>query len=304
MTITARELILRSATEQTVDGVFTAEVKWTLSISFGGLEAYQVLPSSAVEVFQSSLPRDGSPYPGKPFVTCRKTASGTTGQAGVYSYAATYSDKGSGSENSNGQTGSTNEDPRLDSPVIRSNATMMTRAITRDWEDNAILNTAGDPIKASKEDNTIGFSVQVPVAYIPNWLVEARNSVNIAPVTIAGYAVAAKQGRFVLPSSWLSEKKNRNGIDYYTLSYDYLIDERDEHAQFPLNAGFREKVPNVALGSIQKAITLKDGSEPSDPAPLNQDGTVMVNPDPESVIFVRVDRYQQTDHSIIPGIGG
>ncbi len=302
MTITRRTLSLTSASASTSNGVFTAEVKWTMSVNFDE-DVVSVLPDRIAKIWESELPLTGSPYPGNPFCTCRTVSAKTSNTPGVYEFTAKYSDANSSTEDED-KDGSTNENPLLDSPIIRSMSSMNQRAITRDRDDKAILNTAGDPLKASKMDNTIGFQISQSVAGIPGWLLGMRNSLNDSPIRVAGLYIDTEQARFILPSGWLSEKKSRNDIDYYDFNYEILIDERDEHAAFPLNAGFRELVPGPVFGDpgVLKTITEKDGSEPSDPVPLGLDGLKIENPTPDNAIFQRIDRYELRDFTQLPGV--
>jgi hypothetical protein len=292
---TAISQTLASAVAARKKGVFTATVVWTLqaSISDGLID---MVPDRVAFLFLASLPLEGSPYPGVPLATCRGVSCTTTDESGIYTFTAEYSDENSAEQ------GATNENPLLDRPIIKPVANIESKLMTRDRDGLAILNTARDPLLQSVDDNTIGFQITANVGTIPNWLGGLRNTCNSGAITIAGLPIAAEAARFILPSNWLSSQKSRNDVNYWEFTFDIMIDEQDKHYGYPLNAGFRHLVFDQDFNKVQATITAKDGSEPTEPVPLDLSGEQIEEPAPESVIYRETKKYPMASYYDLPGI--
>ena len=299
MTATAISQTLARAVAARKKGVFTANVVWTLQTSISD-DLIDMVPDRVAFLFLASLPLEGSPYPGVPLATCRGVSCTTTDEAGIYTFTAEYSDENSAEQ------GATNENPLLDLPIVKPLANIQSKLITRDRDGNAILNAAGDPIKQTKEDNTIGFAITANVASIPNYLGALRNTCNDATITVAGLPIVAEAARFILPANWLSSLKNRNDANYYEFNYELMIDEADSHYGYPLNAGFRALfLADDGAGGFEYkpgTITEEDGSEPSEPIPLTDTGTKLEAPTPSTVTYREVKKYPLVSYSNLPGV--
>lgn len=294
MAATPISISLVKTTAGRKDGVFTAQLTWSLHVSVAETEV-EMLADVIASLFPD-LPVEGETYPGKTLVTCRGVKVERI-EGGYYKYVADYSD-----ENSFEEDRGTNENPLLDRPRIRPVGGMQSRSITRDRDDEGILNSANDPILQSMDDNIVGFQITQNVAEIPSYAFSLRNTCNSAPITIGGIPVSTNAARYVLPNSWLSDPKKRNDITYYEFSFELLIDERDTHYGYPLDAGFRKTIFDDDFNLIQVAITLDDGSEPSEPVPLNGEGDVLEDPTPDNAVYRIVKKYPEADYSALPGV--
>lgn len=292
-------------TEARKKGVFTAQMDWTLRVVHTA--TIEDLAPSVVAGLFGDLPVEGSAYstynPLWPLVTCRGVSCEQI-LGGVFLYKTEWSD-----ENSKDDEQATDTDPLNDLPIIKPIGGTRERAITRDRNDEIILNAAGDPIAQSIEDNIIGLSVSANVAVdsgIESVVLSLRNRVNYARIQVGNWTIEKNVARVMFGSGFLSEVKRRNDTEYFELNYELIIDERDKHRGTPLNAGFRQKVevdPIGFPGVYQiKTILADDGSEPSEPVPLNADGTKMDNPQPDTVIYLDVEKYQEGDFTLLPGI--
>lgn len=283
------------ATATKTDGVFTATVVWSLKVAIDS-SYYNMLPDvvAARYIAAGILPIEGYVYPSYSFASCRSTTC-KKGEGGIYQFTAEYSDKNSSEEKKG-----TDENPLLDLPIVKPTSGMITRALTRDIDGKAILNTAGDPIIQTVEDNTIGLSITANVPYVYSSFLALRNTCNVAAITVSGINISAKAARFVLPANWVSEPKARNDIQYLEFTYELLIDEYDLHYGRPLNAGFRTKTGLVP--ERLKTITNGDGSEISEPAMLDEDGFYIPDATPDDAFFLTVKKYPTADYSILPGV--
>jgi len=273
------------------DGVFTATIQWTLVVKVVD-NPYLMLPDWVASLFIAYLPVRGTRYHNlRPWVTCR-TTKGAQVKGGVYSFTATYSDKNSFEEEPGEE-----ENPLNDRAKVLPVALVKNRAVYRDRDDNAILNSAKDPVIQTMDENQIGFKIKKNVASVPSWVFTHTNTCNSNGISVEGLPLPANSARLIFPSDWWSEPKSRNEITYYVISFELLIDFRDLHYGWPLDAGFRELVEGK-----QVAIVSSDGSEPSSPVPLNGDGTRMTAPTPETVRYLEIKKYPEVNYSILPGV--
>ena len=287
-------------TESRKLGVFTAKMTWTLHVTISATAA-DMAPSQIAGLF-AELPVEGSGYSTYnalwPLASCRSVDCQRV-EGGIYTYTAEFSD-----EFSKDNEKATDEDPLNDLPVIKPVGGMRERALEKDRNDEAILNGAGDPIAQSVEDNTIGLSVTVNVALtddVEALVLAMRNKVNVAPIQCGRWYIGTNMARVIFPSNFLSEIKRRNEIEYQEFSYELLIDERDRHFGTPLNAGFRKRV-SLAHPELKERILDADGSQPSEPVPLDGNGLVIEDPTPSTVEYLEVGKYQEADFTLLPGI--
>lgn len=303
MATVAKSFKLIDIEESNDQGTHTATVEWELVVEISASYADMIPTAVAIAInttFPGTLPGIGAQFPGFPLTTCRGLSCKRK-DGGVYSFIAKYSN-----ENSNKDDDEAGNDPNPlnDRPVILPTAGMRERALSKDRDGKAILNTAGDPISQSIEDNTIGLSVTVNVEADDNieaLAVSLRNTTNDSPIQIGRWFIDTNMARFILPDGWLSTPKERNDIVYYEFKYEIHIDEIDRHYGYPLNAGFRE-LKEIAAVDTPVTILLKDGSEPSDPVPLDINGHRIEHPDPDNAIYVEVKKYFEADYTVLKGV--
>ena len=286
------------------DGVFTATLTWHVKYPVGPSYTWpQLLPDLIVGplIASGQLPRRGSRY-GNTLATCRSVSAARGDQNGVVIYTANYSDKNADSEK---QEEPTNENPLFDRPIITWKASIESKAIYKDRDDKPILNSAGDPVIDTRDENPLGASVKSNVAFLPEWVLTYRNATNDAEFSLGGLVIAANVARITFPSGFISEPKDRNGIKYYEFTYDLEFDEQDKHYGTPINAGFREKVDKFfgdGVNDFMRNITNTDGTEVSDVVPLDENGRKIDLPTPENTLVIEVKKYYEKDFSILPGV--
>ena len=303
--------------EAIAKGVFTATMEWTLKVTISSNVA-DMAPSVVSALFPS-LPIEGTLYdtynPSAPFVSCRGVSCDQVG-GGVFIYKTTWSN-----ENAKDDGQATDEDPLNDLPIIKPVGGMRERAVAKDRADEAILNKAGDPVIQSIEDNSINIAVTANVAVdsgVEALVVSLRNRVNAAPIQVGRWFIDTNMARVIFESNFLSEVKRRNGQEYLEFAFLLSVDERDFHKGTPLNAGFRQKVwttssgapiaptsaPNPGAGDIYTTETIlgDDGSEPSEPVPLDAFGRKLPEPQPDTVLYLDVEKYQEGDFTLLPGV--
>jgi len=293
---------LKNTTASKKKGIFTAKVEWEVQVEIpatttAGL-ADQIMGAVA------GLPREGTAYPGYALATCRGIEAGLI-DPGIYSFSAEYSD-----ENSIEDNAGTDENPLNDRPKVDRNGSIENRSTHRNRNNKAILNTAGDPIPQTYDDNRLSFSVSANIAVdseLPDLLLTSyRNSCNVAEIIVDGITIPAEAARIILSSGWLSSIEKRNDTYYRVLKFELLIDERDLHYATPLNAGFRElrAIPGTSPVQYEQVeIVGDDGTDLTDPRLLDADGAALPTPvDPDNSIFLSEPIYRTRDYTVLPGV--
>ena len=309
MAATAIRYDLTRWSEKIAKGVFSATMEWTLTCTISANVA-DMAPSQIAGLF-AWLPVEGTAYgdynPLWPYTSCRSVACDQI-EGGIYKYVTEWSDENAKRNENGDDSKSTDENPLNDLPVIKPVGGMRERAITKDRNDEAILNKAGDPVIQSVEDNTINIAVTCNVAVdsgVESLVVSLRNRVNIAPIWVGRWYIDTNMARVIFESNFLSEVKRRNGTEYLEFSFLLSIDERDLHKGTPLNAGFRQRVAIPATSPVeytQETILSKDGSEPGEPVPLTSLGAVLDDPQPDTVLYLEIEKYQEGDFTYLPGV--
>jgi hypothetical protein len=320
MAVTAIRYDLTKWVESLKKGIFTATMEWELQVTISQT-IRDMAPSNVAAQFD--LPFEGTNYK---FYNLRYQNASCRGASceqiagGVYSYKTEWSDENAKQNEDGDDSQSTDENPLNDLPIIKPVGGMRERAITKDRLDKAILNKAGDPVIQSIEDNTINIAVTCNVAVnsgVESLVVALRNRVNIAPIRVGRWYIDTNMARVIFESGFLSEVKRRNDTEYLEFSFLISVDERDYHRGTSLNAGFRQKVwttsggtpiapasnPNP-LSDIYTVTTILsgDGSEPSEPVPLDDFGREIVRPQPDEVLYLDTNKYQEADFTYLPGV--
>lgn len=309
MPATAVGYELTKWSEKIAKGVFNATMEWTLKVTISSNVA-DMAPSQVAGLF-AWLPVEGTAYEPYnslwPYCSCRGVSCDQI-EGGIYLYKTEWSDEFSKQNENDEDSKATDEDPLNDLPIIKPVGGMRERAITRDRNDEAILNKAGDPVIQSVEDNTINIAVTCNVAVgsgVEALVVALRNRVNIAPIQVGRWFIDTNMARVIFESNFLSEVKRRNNTEYLEFSFLISVDERDYHRGTPLNAGFRQRVaiPDTSpVEYTQETILSTDGSEPGEPVPLTSLGAVLDDPQPDTVIYLEIDKYQEGDFTQLPGV--
>lgn len=322
MPATAIRYELTKWSEKIAKGVFTGTMEWTLHVTISSNVA-DMAPSQIAGLF-AWLPVEGTAYGTYnalwPYCSCRSVSCDQI-EGGVYLYKTEWSDEFAKQNEDDEDSKATDEDPLNDLPIIKPVGGMRERAITKDRNDEAILNKAGDPVIQSVEDNAINIAVTCNVAVdsgVEALVVSLRNRVNQAPIRCGRWFIPTNMARVIFESNFLSEVKRRNGHEYLEFSFLLSVDERDYHRGTSLNAGFRQKVwttsggtpiapaatPNPGGGDIftVETILAADGSEPSEPVPLDDFGREIARPQPDDVLYLDTEKYQEGDFTQLPGV--
>ena len=208
----------------------------------------------------ASLPYIGEVHPSDSLAFCHrldvKCVEGYKGWQAVAHYTT---------ENSiDGETG-IEQDPINDRPKIRWNGTIENRIIHKDRDNEAILNSVGDQLSDTKDDNLFGATVTVNVRQVPSWLLSYRNSTNQSQFILGGLTIPSRVARIVFHDGFISEAMNRNDVTYYQFTYTLLLDEQDFWDGSLIDAGFNYFETDQADNKTKQKIMLGEGTYPSEP---------------------------------------
>jgi hypothetical protein len=185
--------------------------------------------------------------------------------------------------------------PQNDEVLISWTSEIYQESIFRDYDGDAILNSAGDYFidpSPTREATHLIAKIKANVLSVPSWVIDYQNAVNLNSVTIGGLVIGEKLAK--VQRIEIGERQERNGVQFYELSYEVHI-HRDGWRLKPLDAGFRELVGGVA---VQIVI---DGEEPTTPVPLS--GGSLLNPaTPSTAVFLDFQIYPELDLTVLPGI--
>ncbi len=292
MTEPTREWIVTKSKVKGSGGILTADVEFCLIVASISTDRLDMLADAVIEQFLDVLPFEGTAYPNRPWLTCRSFECEQV-RGRIYKYKASYSDEGSTKE----EDENANDNPLDDPPKIKPTAATLTEATHQDREGKAFLNKAGDPLIDEVTWNYGGFRISKNVAFVPNEYLALANTTNDALITIEDQPIPTNAARLIIPTDWRSDLKWRNGIPYYVFTFEIDIDARNLHYGVKLNAGTRQLKDGKKI-----AIKGKDGSEVTEPVPLDEDGAELSEPTPDNVTFVQNKRYPEADYSILPGV--
>jgi hypothetical protein len=286
------EWIVTKSQVKVSKGVTTASVEFLLIIDELSDNTVSMLADQVIEQFLDVLPFEGTQYPLRPWITCREFECEQL-RGRIYSYKANYSNENSPEEEEdNGQ-----DDPLLEPAKVKPTAATLTEATHQDRDGKAFLNTAGDPLIDEVTWNYGGFRISKNVASVPASFLALANTTNNASFTVKSQVIPLNAARFIIPSDWLSDLKWRNGVPYYVFTFELDIDSRNLHYGVKMNAGTRQLKDGKKV-----AITGNDGSEVSEPVPLDDDGLELADPTPENVIYQKNKRYEEANYSGLPGV--
>ncbi len=174
-----------------------------------------------------------------------------------------------------------------------------------DDDENFILNSAGDFFDPSPEVDRSRWvcNVTTNVEFVPDFLIDYADTVNIDGFTIQGVVVPPLVAR--LSEIDISEQQivtvGEDEIAYYTFGYSMEMNP-DTWMLELLDQGVRQKDPN----SPGDRVAVKDNAVPpksvNKPWPLDGDGTKLDDPNPTNCVKLEFFVYHARDFSVLPGI--
>lgn len=187
-------------------------------------------------------------------------------------------------------------DPLLRPVDISWGSVQYQKPIFQDINGNVICNTANDPFDPPPviDDARWTITIQQNVPAVPTFILNMNNTINSGPVIIDSVSFPARTLK--VQSIGISPEQFENNILYRT--FICQLHYREETWQYRLlNAGFAD----LAFG-VRGEILLDDGSKPSQPWPLDEQGLKIQDPSPETIVVLNFDVYHEADFSVLPGV--
>lgn len=260
-------------------------------------------PIAFVGALQASgdLPYRGSPHPLNPFLLSRgPKLKSYNGSPLHYICESEYKIPAPTEREKESEQRQDNPNPINRDPVITRTFEKVDRAIHKDREGNAILNSAGDPFvePVVKQKTFSVWNISVNLTEDPPWMDTLADKVNENQITIRGRSYEAGQALF--EPGEVSDERTEAGQDYFRVSCRILID-LDGHKERRYDNGYRKK-----QGDDRIRITVEDDqgelTYPNDPVLLDGEGDVLANPTPENAVELEFEIFEEGDFSQIPGV--
>ena len=181
--------------------------------------------------------------------------------------------------------------PTSDPAQISWSSEQFQRVMAQDKDGDAVMNSAGDffdpPVMI--DDSRRVATVKKNLAAVPTWLLDYQDAVNSDAFTIDGVSIAIGQAKMQMVS--VEVEQERNGVTFRPVTFTIQF-QRDLWKVKVLDAGFRDINGD--------RITSDDGTDVTQPAPLNGSGLVLANPTPATAQFIEFDAYKQRAFSSLP----
>lgn len=180
--------------------------------------------------------------------------------------------------------------PLNEQPRVAWGWAQFQEAVTKDRDDNPVLNTAFDPFDPAisrDQSRPILSLVRNEATFDQDLADSLRDTVNDAP----WWGAAAGKVKIANISAARQYNADAGGW-YWEVSYEFQFN-RDGWAARPLNAGFRQ----LNTGGTQQEQIYRDGQPIGSPALLDEDGHVI---DPGGTpLFLEFDIYPESDFSLL-----
>lgn len=193
-----------------------------------------------------------------------------------------------------------NTDDNPESPLARPakitwSTTKYQKAIERDRDGNAIINSAGDYFDPPPIADVSRWTASVTknVAGVPTSILSYVDGLNSSTWEIDGVSVEANVAKVMSIS--IGEEQVEGDVVYRQFSYTVEFDPVDKWKGKYLNQGFYYKD-----GSNRKRILDANSKPVVTPKLLNSSGAVISDPTPSSATFKEYDVCSEIDFSVFP----
>lgn len=231
-----------------------------------------------------SLPYVGNVYPNDANCFCQKVSgSQESFSPKVWLVTAAYSNKLEAAE-----------DPTNDAAEIEWDTEQFQRPIFKDKDDNAIVNSAGDPYLPGieRDDSRRIVTITKNMTSVPSWILTFEDAVNDSSFVVDGITIGARKAKCQKTS--VGKWQERNGTEYRQVQI--VLHLRKDTWDFEvMDTGLRRKD-----GNDRKVILNDDGTEITSPVPLDGSGDALTDPSVSTVVYQTYRAYTELDFSSLP----
>ena len=232
---------------------------------------------------QAQVPRIGSVHPDDNAAWCESLQVNMVTKYAEWTVTATYTTERELQEN-----------PLWDPAEIEWDGENFEEVALYDRDDDAILNSAGDPFQNVMRERTRRVVTVVKnVASIPTWIINSEDAVNSAVFDLDDVSIPIGLAKLGAPR--ISRWQTRNGVRFRQMTMTIKLNKDGWDLQ-PLDAGFRYRDGSDNL----VRATSDDGTDVTSPVPLDGSGALLADPTPTTAVFGSYDVYPELDFNELP----
>lgn len=251
-------------------------------------------PFESVQAVRAVVPQRGTPYPSDPQAYAKKRSGSRASDTRlVWEVTVDYE------FNKDEPTSTPLEDP----VKYRWSSGIYTKAVIKDIDGEAIINSAGDYFDPPPEIEDVRWTVniQANLSVVPVDILDYAGAINSGSYTVDGVPVEAGKSRII--GLDIGDVQERDDIRFRTVTI--VIEFRKDGFKLEeLDQGYRKKNDEDPPELVDILIEDEDGNRnrPSAPVLLDGEGEILENPTPETAVYMEFDVYPELDFTILPGI--
>lgn len=234
-----------------------------------------------------SFPVNGDSHPNDAFATARRAKFSITNPL-HWNVSIEYSTEQE-----------TEETPEEHPIEISWDGEELTRAIVKDLDGKAIVNSAGDPFETQEIDEVqLSPTIKARAEFVPLWVKDYTNVVNDSGIIVDG--LEFEKGHARIKKIPISTVKKTTKYSYREITIKIYIDGKGHQLEL-LNQGFRER--DAIASTKRKAIlNVHDKTPIQKPALLDADGIAIADPKPTNAVYLDFRTRNEKDFTVLPGI--
>ncbi len=187
------------------------------------------------------------------------------------------------------------ENPLLQPAEIEWDGENWEETLYQDTSGDAILNSAGDPFTdVFRERTRRVVKIVKNIGSVPLWIITAEDAVNSSAFVVDGFSVGTGLARLAAPR--LGPWQTRNNVRFRQMTMIMKL-SKDGWTSKPLDAGYRYR---NGSSQLVKATNPGDGTDVSQPVPLNGSGGLLTNPTPATAVFGSYTVYPSYNFNLLP----
>lgn len=191
-----------------------------------------------------------------------------------------------------------NPNPTLRPTVIEWDSELSQEFTGRDKNGKAMLNSAGDAFESiEKDDVRWRIIVQKCFANVPGWVVNFVNKVNSSAITVDGQTLDARTCKLQRLS--IPRRQVENGISFVEVTAEIAY-RSDTWDVYRLDEGFNAL---DRVGARYKILIQDENGEmrePTEPVPLDGEGSVLITANEDTAVFRHFKIYNEADFNDLP----
>lgn len=173
----------------------------------------------------------------------------------------------------------------------------------KDKDDEAMLNSAGDPLEpVEKDDIRWIISITKNFEELPDWVIDTVNCVNSSAITVSGKTLPARTVK--VNRLRIGELQIDNDVPYYEVTVE-LAYKKGTWDVKRLDEGFNVIAGDGKLEATDKKRILVEDDDgefqpPTEAIPLDGEGGILEFPTPDTAQYITFKIYEEEDLNDLP----